>query len=337
MRKSMVEASLRQALNAYNSTNRMHYPLKGHHVSNLEAVEYYLSKAIPYLPNHLGLALTIANMQSFRGEITKALHSYHDCLATARSDTERSKALTYLTVWYHYEGKHLRVEHYLKELRHISYKDETNVRALLKIIVTILSAPKLPEEKAAVLPPNSVVPYLEPSARHAIIALGYMLNDDGSMAPLLIQRLELTLQLAYRHTDSLIIVTGGLAKQGKTESQQMKGWLIERGVKPERIIEEDQATNTIDNAKLSLALLKQHKIQSATLISASIHVHRSHILFETLQRDIDFHPIKFNHLAVKDGLSNCSVPTGQIRRNCYIDALRGFGLPAFNCEPLVQI
>lgn len=333
----MVEASLRQALNAYNSTNRMHYPLNGHHVSNLEAVEYYLSEAIPNLPTHLGLALTIANMQTFRGEITKALRSYHNCLAAALSDIERCKALTYLTVWHHYEGEHQQVEYYLKQLRHVSSNNETNVRALLKIIVTILSPPELPEKKAAILPPSRAVPYLEPSARHAIVALGYVLNEDGSMAPLLIQRLELTLQLAHCHAESLIIVTGGLAKQGRTESQQMKRWLIEHGIKPERIIEEDQATNTIDNAKLSLSLLKQHKIQSATLVSASIHIHRSHILFETLQRNINFHPIEFSRLAVIDGLSATSVPTGRIRRNCYIDALRGYGLPAFNCEPLVQV
>ncbi len=117
----------------------------------------------------------------------------------------------------------------------------------------------------------------------------------------------------------------------------MKTWLVDQGISADRVIEEDQATNTIDNALFSLALLAQHQIHRATLISASIHVHRSQVLFDTLQWRENNTTIHFTHCAVEDGLSPSSRPVGKVKRDCYIDALRCFGLPAFNCSPLIQL
>lgn len=325
----MVTANLQQALDAYNSTNRSRYPLNGCFVTNLEAVKYYLTEATAEFPSHFGLPITVANMQTFQGEIVKALDGFHHCLGTARTETEKCQVLTYLIVWYQYAGNNQQVRHYLNRLHQLNHQYAATVKSLLTTLLTILAQP------ICYLPPAIGANRLhEP---HAIITLGYVLNDDGSMAPPLLQRLELTLQLSKTFPESLIIVTGGLAKQGKTESQQMKYWLIERGIAPNKIIEENQATSTIDNAKLSLDLLRQQRIQIATLVSASIHVHRSQILFETLQQRADTPPILFNHCAVDDSLSADSFPAEQTTKNCYIDALRGFGLPAFNCEPFVQI
>ncbi|GAB3533113.1 YdcF family protein [Photobacterium alginatilyticum] len=331
----MAITNLQQALDAYNSSNRSQYPLNGNLVTNLEAVEYYLAQAAPKLPDHFGLPITLANMQTFRGEITPALHCYRRCLMSAGSAPERCQVLTYLVVWSHHEGDSLQVQLYLEQLRLINDVIAANVKALLAILDNILSTPTINTLSNFTHSRALIDDHI--SNKHAIIALGYVLNDDGSMAPQLIQRLELTLRLAKQLSESLIIVTGGLAKRGKTESQQMKHWLIQHGISSNRIIEENKATNTIDNARLSLDLLKQLHIRSATLVSASIHVHRSQLLFETLQCASNLSPISFSHLAVKDGISETRTPTGRVRRNCYIDALRGFGLPAFNCKPLVQI
>ena len=305
----MAITNLQQALDAYNSANRSQYPLNGSLVTNLEAVEYYIAQAAPKLPNHFGLPITLANMQTFRGNVTYALSLYQRCLENACSDHERCQALAYLAVWSHHEGDNHQVQLYLEQLHLIDNVMAANVRGLLAILDNLLSTPTI----------NTLSNFTHSRAptnnhtikKHAIISLGYVLNDDGSMAPQLIQRLELTLRLANQLTESQVIVTGGLAKRGNTESQQMKHWLVQNGVCPERIIEENKATNTIDNARLSLELLKQHHIQSATLISASIHVHRSQILFETLQCASNLSPISFSHLSVKDGMSDTRTPTGQ--------------------------
>ncbi|MCW8330207.1 YdcF family protein [Photobacterium sp. SDRW27] len=331
----MLPSCLQHALDAYNSTNRSRYPLNGKVVTNLEAVEYYLIEAITHLPAHFGLPMTIANVLTFRGEVDEALLGYQLCLSTASSDAEKRQTLCYLIVWYHYSGNARHVAHYLNLLQQISTEEFFRICALLNKIDEVLSQPLCGAPSSDEPKPEGHPVTFSSGPGHAIITLGYVLNDDGSMAPALIRRLELTLKLWRRIPESLIIVTGGLAKQGKTESQLMKSWLIAHGIEKNKIIEEDQAINTIENATLSLELLSQHQIRRATLVSASIHVHRSQLLFETLQMKFDTTAINFSHCAVEDGLSTEVNPTGQIRRNCYIDALRAYGLPAFNCAPLI--
>ena len=327
----MPPSLLQLAFNAYNSPNRAQYPLNGGVVTNLEAVEHYLRTARTQLPCHLGVPITLANIQTFRGKISQALRGYQQCLSATGSDAEKCLALSYLAVWHHYAGELQKSDNVLKQLQQISAEHAFGIKALLNTITNVLSQPSTQFDHAPLATHRRL------SVEQAIITLGYVLNDDGSMAPALIQRLQLTLELARRQPDSLLLVTGGLARQGKTEAQQMKRWLVEHGIAPGRIIAEDQATNTIDNARLSLELLELHRVTKATLVSASIHVHRSQLLFETVMMKMQQPPITFDHFAVDDGLATEPVPTGQIRRNCYIDALRAYGFPAFNCEPFVQI
>ncbi|MBC7006634.1 YdcF family protein, partial [Photobacterium sp. BZF1] len=187
----------------------------------------------------------------------------------------------------------------------------------------------------------------QPDAKHAIVTLGYKLNVDGSIAPPLELRLEKTIEIATLNPDSIIIVTGGVETAGITEAEQMERWLLKRGINGRRIIKEDKAINTIENAKRSLGILQAQEIRKATLVSASIHVHRSQVLFETMQfqnksnyhnnSNNSFEVISFDHIAVKDGLSPENFPTGQTRINCYIDAIRGYGLPAFMCGKHIQM
>ena len=127
----------------------------------------------------------------------------------------------------------------------------------------------------------------------------------------------------------------------------MQRWLVAKGINSRRIIKEDKATNTIENAQNSLELLQANGIRSATLASASIHVHRSQILFETVQhKSRQLKPnsdryssktISFDHIAVNDGRSQENFPSGQTRINCYIDALRGYGMAAFECGGLTEV
>ncbi|MGF1760980.1 YdcF family protein [Photobacterium sagamiensis] len=330
----MMTQLLHNALTAFNCPNRDSYPLQGRYVSNLVAVEYYLTQAIAHEPKRQDLQITLANMQTFRGDIGLALHSYQHALSSATSASEKNLALIYLSVWHYYQGNLPESQQYLEQLITADKPLANKVACLLSKVESIVSTPVhyCPGELR-----ENELPTEDAHFNHAIITLGFKLNDDGSMAAQLLQRLRLTVDLAKRYPRSVIIVTGGLEKAGRTESQAMKTWLVDQGISADRVIEEDQATNTIDNALFSLALLAQHQIHRATLISASIHVHRSQVLFDTLQWRENNTTIHFTHCAVEDGLSPSSRPAGKVKRDCYIDALRCFGLPAFNCSPLIQL
>ncbi|MGR5063977.1 YdcF family protein [Photobacterium sp. DNB22_13_2] len=330
--------NIQRALDAYNSPSRHNFNLGGKAVSNLEAVQHYLSKAL-CLAKDTGKAdilMTLANMNSFQGNIDHAINCYSQALLAA-SYQQSVMLHGYLAVWHHYQKKLLHVAEHIEQLAHIDNQCAQAVSDVITIIESNLRQPICYRHQ----PIDSVH---VPTPRHAIVTLGYKLNNDGSIANPLIQRLEHTLKLATQSPDSLVIVTGGVETAGITEAEQMKAWLVENGINGSRVIKEDKAANTIENAQHSLEILQRHQIQHTTLVSASIHVHRSQILFETIQHSQkrveeqrQGSHTAFDHLAVTDGLSPTDFPTGQTRINCYIDALRGYGLAAFVCGEYRQI
>ena len=71
------------------------------------------------------------------------------------------------------------------------------------------------------------------------------------MHDILVQRLEKTLEIANQNPDALIIVTGGVPQNNKTEGDLMKQWLIEKGVDASRIYSDNYARSTVENALFS--------------------------------------------------------------------------------------
>lgn len=333
----MESLFIQQALDAFNSTNRRHYVLYGQTVSNLDAAAFYLRQAHSLTSPAIQADITIslANIDTFRGNLTAAITMFNKALQTA-SPHQRLDLLCYLAVWHHAVGEYAQSQVSLAQLSALSPTAAQRVSALLHSIESQLAQPicyRLPARTAGFQP----TPVDSIRNRHAIVTLGYRLNADGSMAQPLLERLELTRRLAIRSPNSLIIVTGGLAVAGNTEAQLMKRWLIKNGIESGRIIQEDQAVNTIENTLYTLAIIQQEAIMHITLVSASIHVHRSHILFDSIQRTRYHQPLVIDHVAVQDMLATQATPCGQTRVNCYIDALRGWGLPAFRCGSIIQL
>ncbi|KHT65624.1 hypothetical protein RJ45_00305 [Photobacterium gaetbulicola] len=327
-----------RALDAYNSPHRHNFNLNNKTVSNLDAVTYYLSQALSATKGveRADTLITLANIDSFRGNIEQAILGF----SQAQSVANHRQQITlhfYLALWHHYQGNIAPVSQHIEQLSGLDANSAQDALGIIAIIEKQLST-------SICYHHNTHAPEHPPASQHAIITLGYKLNSDGTIARPLKQRLEKTLKLARHLPGSLIIVTGGLEVAGTTEAAQMKKWLVEHGIKSDRIIKEDQAANTIENARNSLAILQDQPIQHVTLVSASIHVHRTQILFETIQlckkqvssQRQNFH-IAFDHLAVADGLSPDHFPSGQTRINCYIDALRSYGLPAFQWGDIHQI
>ncbi|MGF1727578.1 YdcF family protein [Photobacterium nomapromontoriensis] len=332
----MESLFIQQALDVYNSTSRSHYALFGQTVTNLDATVFYLQQAQSLASPAIQTDITIslANIDTFKGNIQTALTLLTQTLHSA-SPHQYIDILCYLVVWQQAVCNMKLSQTYLSQLNAVSPTTAQQITTLLDIIKSLLTHPihYLPESPTlhSLTKPNHNI-----KNGHAIVTLGYKLNSDGTMAQPLLQRLKLTLILAKRLPNSLIIVTGGLATAGNTEAQLMKRWLIHHGINTNRIIEENQAMNTIENVFYSLAIIQQSAINHITLVSASIHVHRTHILFDSMQRKHYKQPLFIDHIAVKDKLATQTIPCGQTRINCYIDALRGFGLPAFRCGNTVQ-
>lgn len=127
---------------------------------------------------------------------------------------------------------------------------------------------------------NTEIPDNLPSQDHAIVILGYALAEDGSMQPTMLERLKVGLAIAQKYPNSKIIVTGGVPKQGITESDAMAAWLIKQGIDKNRIIQENKSTDTVENAYFATNILKQEKIKDVTIVTSASHMRRALSVFQ---------------------------------------------------------
>jgi uncharacterized SAM-binding protein YcdF (DUF218 family) len=111
-------------------------------------------------------------------------------------------------------------------------------------------------------------------SKPAIVILGYGLEPDGSMRTILRRRVLTGLTVAQFFPQSPIIVTGGNPRNGKTEAGQMAGMLRLLGFPANRIIVEDRANSTVQNARFAVPLAKEAGT-SGILVTSSTHQDRA--------------------------------------------------------------
>jgi uncharacterized SAM-binding protein YcdF (DUF218 family) len=112
-----------------------------------------------------------------------------------------------------------------------------------------------------------------------IVVLGAGLFDDGTMRPMLVDRLQAALQLARQYPQSPIITSGGAPKAGVTEARAMREWLVANGVDPGRITEEGTSWSTVENALNSARILADRGATGVVVVSSANHVERAMVDF----------------------------------------------------------
>jgi len=112
-------------------------------------------------------------------------------------------------------------------------------------------------------------------SRPAIVILGYGLNPDGSPRWILHTRVLAGIAVAQFFPQSPIIVTGGNPKNGNTEAGEMRKMLQFMGFPDNRIIVEDKANSTVQNARFSVPLAKKADTSGIILVTSSTHQGRA--------------------------------------------------------------
>ncbi|MGF1689209.1 YdcF family protein [Photobacterium japonica] len=342
----MESLFLQQALNAYNSINRRHYPLYGQSVTNLDAVNFYLKQALTLASSsrRTDILITLANMATFQGNLPAAFALYHQAKTHANSQ-QLEDILCYQVMWHNIAALDSNISfdtslHATKDARlTLQAHAPQRANALARVIDTVITTLGAPT-------PIPSLSDIAPSTHHAFVILGHKLNPDGSLSDLLTARLKAVLALKQQTPNSAIIVTGGVQQAGVTEAEQMCDWLTHRlpprAIAGTLILMDTLAANTLENTHNSLAIATDHGITHLTLVTHANHLHRSLILFNSMQGTHAASPITINATSVeniqgeREAGSILPSPIGQQRINCVIDALRGFGLSAFRASPWVQ-
>ena len=111
-----------------------------------------------------------------------------------------------------------------------------------------------------------------------VVVLGAGVNGTAPSLSLY-NRLTAALDCLERSPDSVAVVSGG---QGPgeliSEAECMRRWLVSRGVAPERIVMEPNATNTRENLAFSFAIIAEREggeVPATAIVSSEYHLLRA--------------------------------------------------------------
>ena len=116
-----------------------------------------------------------------------------------------------------------------------------------------------------------------------MLILGCQVHPWGPSI-LLQDRLDEALDYLEDRPDMTIIVSGGKGSdEHASEAQVMRDYLVEHGIKPERVLMEDQSHNTYQNIVCSHKLMQDEGIdpkQGVLVVSNGFHLTRARMLWQ---------------------------------------------------------
>ena len=139
------------------------------------------------------------------------------------------------------------------------------------VLLTVTSTLTTVTPSAYAEPPAAAKDFSKP----AIVLLGYGLNDNGTMRTILRRRVLTGLAVAQFFPQSPIIVTGGNPRNGRTEAGQMRNMLVLLGFPADRILVEDKASSTVQNAQFSVPLAERAGTSGIILVTSTTHQDRA--------------------------------------------------------------
>ncbi|MCZ6465806.1 MAG: YdcF family protein [Alphaproteobacteria bacterium] len=115
------------------------------------------------------------------------------------------------------------------------------------------------------------------AARHDVIVI-----LGAGLGPALRRRVAHGTRLFHEGKAGHLIVTGGAIGPLPTEAAAMRALAIEHGVPEERIILEDKATHTVENALYTARIMDDRDWARALVVSDPFHLPRALFLFRRL-------------------------------------------------------
>jgi uncharacterized SAM-binding protein YcdF (DUF218 family) len=111
-----------------------------------------------------------------------------------------------------------------------------------------------------------------------MVVLGAKVRADGPSVSLM-DRINAAYAYMTEHPDVIAVVSGGQGPdEHMSEAQCMYDHLVARGIDPERVWMEEQATNTLENIRFSLDLIEEQtgtRPNEIGLVSSEYHLYRA--------------------------------------------------------------
>ncbi|MBT2216738.1 YdcF family protein [Virgibacillus dakarensis] len=235
-----------------------------------DVVEEAFRQATKIDPYNLDLKYSLASAHILQKEIPEALDTYQQILAF---DNNQFNARLLYAIYSKVQGNDKEFESNFDELIKMNKEKADLYKKRIELVEQIKEEPF-----------NRSVPDDLSKKNHAFVVLGYALSDEGEMQDTLKERLKVAKKAADTYPNSKIIVSGGVPKKGNTEADVMFDWLTEQGIDKDRIIKEDLATDTVENALFSMDIAEQENIEDITLITSASHMRRALVIFNEINQ-----------------------------------------------------
>ncbi|MBN3386846.1 YdcF family protein [Clostridium botulinum] len=131
--------------------------------------------------------------------------------------------------------------------------------------------------------------------RDVIIVLGYPAKKDGSVSPILRERINKAAKLYNEGIAGVIICTGGAVSNNHVEADVMAQSLIELGVPDCSIIREKLAKGTYENLVNSKKIIQDRGLKTAVIVSSPWHLRKASSYAFRLEIDHTVEKSKFPH------------------------------------------
>lgn len=114
----------------------------------------------------------------------------------------------------------------------------------------------------------------------AAVVLGNQVFPDGTPSPRLAARLDRAVRLYREGLCPVIIVSGGVGKEGVDEAAAMAGYLFRHGVPERAVILDASGVNTAATARFAARWLSENDGSSILAVSQYFHLPRTSLALE---------------------------------------------------------
>lgn len=116
----------------------------------------------------------------------------------------------------------------------------------------------------------------------AVVVLGAETSAPGIPGPALRRRLAHGVRVLAERNAEFLVVSGGTVGPPPSEAIVMQRLALEQGVSADRIILEDRATNTFENAVFVGRFIHERNWQRVVVVTDSFHLPRALVIFRWL-------------------------------------------------------
>lgn len=283
-----------------------------------------LGEAAERAPHRLDLWFDLASHHIQTGSPETALEIFRELSGVVADDVD---GLFCLAHWLLFAGRAEEADDALSRVRTVRPEKAADLERIWRGIAAWLSRPVTDE-----LPD-----FARLEAPIALAVFGYRLEADGSMHPILIERLEKTLEAAERCPAAVVIVSGGVPRAGRIEATEMRRWLSEKGVDPERIWEEGYARDLVENVAYTRQILSVGGMRGVVCLTSAIDVRRAGAGMEIAAWNGGGALTVAATAASGDSFADFR-DDGRDRLKLFRDALRAYGMPMLRTFPeLVEL